>query len=133
MDNYSDILLSAIVGKIQTSRKHLNVVSSSSALKGPTQYIKLRRNTLDNYSRRITASQLQNISRKKQNYISLTAKLDAMSPLKVLTRGYSVATANDNTLIKSVKNVCPGDRIRLTVSDGEIGATVADIKEKQNG
>jgi exodeoxyribonuclease VII large subunit len=56
-----------------------------------------------------------------------------MSPLKVLTRGYSVATTEDQQLINSVTNVSAGDHILLSVSDGQIGATVTYIKEDSHG
>ena len=61
--------------------------------------------------------------------MELTAKLDAMSPLKVLTRGYSMAQDERGTVIKSAAQVASGDHITLTVTDGKIHATVTETKE----
>lgn len=53
----------------------------------------------------------------------LTSKLDAISPLKVLSRGYAIAEG-PNGILKSVDDTKSGDRIKLTLSDGDIDATV---------
>ena len=69
------------------------------------------------------------INRNNQRYIALTAKLDAMSPLKVLTRGYAMAETADGEVVRSVKQVKTGDSINVSFSDGSLRATVTDVKE----
>ena len=59
----------------------------------------------------------------------MTAKLDAMSPLKVLTRGYAMAENQQQQLIRSVKDVSRGEEIHIRLQDGALCATVSDIKE----
>ena len=49
-----------------------------------------------------------------------SAALDAMSPLKVLGRGYSIARNENGTLIASVKDAAPGERLELRLSDGSL-------------
>ena len=56
------------------------------------------------------------------------AKLDALSPLKVLSRGYAYATTGTGDVVRSVGQVSPGDDISLRVADGAITATVQDAK-----
>ena len=60
-----------------------------------------------------------------------TAKLDAMSPLKVLTRGYAMAQKKDGTVLRSISQVDIADEIAITVGDGQISAMVTNVKEKQ--
>ena len=60
------------------------------------------------------------LNREKQRLGRLAAALDAMSPLKVLARGYAVARKADGSVVSSVGAVKAGDRLRLRVSDGEI-------------
>ena len=131
LDSMSDAMVTAISRQLKSARKHLNVLSSSSALKGPTQYIKLKKNTLENFKSRLVAAQKQKLSRKRQNFISLTAKLDAMSPLKVLTRGYSVAENEEGQIIRSVSQIEKGSGVNVFVSDGVFSATVTDVKERK--
>ena len=75
------------------------------------------------------AAQNQCISRNNQRYIALTAKLDAMSPLKVLTRGYAMAQTPGGEVVRSVTQVQCGDLINISFSDGKLLATVTDVKE----
>ena len=79
---------------------------------------------------RLVSAQLQQNNVKNQKFISLTAKLDAMSPLKVLTRGYSMAQTERGEVIRSVSQVELGERIRISLSDGKISATVMEKKEE---
>ena len=66
----------------------------------------------------------------KQRYLSLTAKLDAMSPLKVLTRGYAIVQSENGALVKSVMQTKVNDRIAITLQDGAVHADVIRIEEK---
>ena len=59
------------------------------------------------------------------NAISYYAsKLEAISPLKVLARGYGIVEDDNNIPVKSCKNLEIGDRIRIKLRDGEIRATI---------
>jgi len=61
----------------------------------------------------------------------LAGKLDSLSPLNVLARGYSIAKhMKKGNIIKSIGDVNPGDRVRLEVSDGEICCTVDEVISK---
>ena len=77
----------------------------------------------------IVAAQNMQLSRKKQGFIAMTSKLDAMSPLKVLTRGYSMAQNDRGEVVRSVSQVELGERIGISFSDGKVYATVMDKKE----
>ena len=80
-------------------------------------------------SDRFTAAQMRLVDRKKQNFIALTAKLDAMSPLKVLSRGYSMAQKEDGAVVRSTRQLAVGDTVRISLSDGRVTASVTDVKE----
>lgn len=69
--------------------------------------------------------QLQN---KKNQIAQISAVLDALSPLKVLERGYSVVQDASKKALKSVKQVSKGDKLSLTVQDGQIDAVVDSVK-----
>ena len=131
LDSVCEAMRTAVMRQLKSARKHLDFLSSSNALKGPTQYIKLRRNSLDNLQGRLVFAQKQKLNRDRQHFVSLTAKLDAMSPLKVLTRGYAMAEGADGTLIRSVSQVEKGSAVEVLVSDGTFCATVTDVKERK--
>lgn len=133
IDSISATMAARLEQSIKNARKHLLALSASPTLQSPLQYISLRRNNLNFVRNKLTSTQLQLINKRKQRYISLTAALDAMSPLKVLTRGYSFLQDKDRKIIRSVKTISCGDVIRASVGDGTIHAEVIQVEENENG
>lgn len=129
LDSVQSAMVNLLTRRISASKKHLQLLASSRALQSPEQYINQKKALLAHMQTRLIASQQNCLSKKKQRYISLTAKLDAMSPLKVLTRGYSMAQKQDGTVIQKVNQVTPGETFNLRVQDGTILATVSETKE----
>lgn len=129
MDAASSAMVSALAGKLRHARQRLNTLSQSPALLSPTGYLEQRQKKLEHLTSRLIAAQIQQIQRKKQRYIGNTAKLDAMSPLKVLTRGYSIVAGEDGAILRSVYQTEPGREVRVTLSDGSLTAVVSEVKE----
>ena len=130
MDSAASAMAGALARQLRSARQRLNTLSVSPALSSPTGYLEQRHKNLDHLKSRLAAAQLQQVQRKKQRFIACTAKLDAMSPLKVLTRGYSIVNNNDGTILRSVSQTAPGKKIRVTLSDGRVDAVVSEIKEE---
>lgn len=66
------------------------------------------------------------LERRRHQLSAVSGRLDALSPLKVLERGYAVARDSDGRVLSRVAQLSPGLRFRLRVTDGEVGARVAD-------
>lgn len=130
LDGSAAAMATAMEKQLQVARRHLKILTESPALQSPQGYLEQRKKALQLLENHLISAQLQQVNRKKQRYIGLTAKLDAMSPLKVLTRGYAMAQTEDGRLIRSTQDVKENDRIVVSVSDGEILATVNDRKER---
>ena len=94
--------------------------------------IQQRQKNLELLTNRLAAAQNRNIGQTRQRYISLVSKLDAMSPLKVLMRGYAMAQTEMGTLVRSIEQVEPGEQIRISLSDGKLTATVVEKRSKSN-
>jgi len=129
LDAMSAAMAAALNRQLKAERQKLNVLSRSPSLQSPTGYLEQKGRGLELLKNRLVSAQQNNLSRKNQRYIACVSKLDAMSPLKVLTRGYSMAQTGDGTLIRSVKQVERGERIQVSLNDGKLLATVMDIKE----
>lgn len=130
LDAMSSAMASALSRQLKAARRHLNVLSQSPALRSPTGYIEQREKSLELLKNRLIAAQNQSITRKNQRYIAAVSKLDAMSPLKVLTRGYSMAQTEAGEVLRSVRQVELGERVSVLLSDGKLSATVMDKKEE---
>lgn len=130
LDAMSSAMASALSRQLKAARQHLDVLSRSPALRSPTGYIEQREKSLELLKNRLIAAQNQSITRKNQRYIAAVSKLDAMSPLKVLTRGYSMAQTEAGEVLRSIRQVELGERISVLLSDGKLSATVMDKKEE---
>ncbi len=117
-------MLASMRQRLTRSRQQLTGLSASPMLRNPMNYLQERRLRLDKLTgdfRRVGTRLLQ---ARRQGLIRLSASLDAMSPLKVLARGYSMTADADGRLISSVTEVSPGQSLTILVSDGRITAAV---------
>ncbi len=129
MDSALSAMASALSRQIKSARQSLDRLAGSPALASPTGYLEQKRQNLDFLTQKLLAAQTREIQEKKHRFIACTAKLDAMSPLKVLTRGYSIVHSDDGHILHSVHQTAPGREIQVTLSDGSIKATVLEGKE----
>ena len=129
LDSISASMGAALSRQVRGARQHLNVLAQSPALVSPTGYLEQKRQNLQLLKSRLVAAETHTQEQKKRRFVEMTAKLDAMSPLKVLTRGYAMAQTADGSVIRSVTQVDPGDPITVRLTDGGICATVTDRKE----
>lgn len=129
MDAAASAMASALAGRLRHARQRLAVLSQSPALISPTGYLEQRGKNLEHLKTRLIAAQTQQLQHKRQRFIAATSKLDAMSPLKVLSRGYSIVNADNGNILRSVYQTAPGGKIRVTLSDGSLSAVVAEVKE----
>jgi len=129
LDSMSTSIVTVLQRQLKAARQHLNILSASPALKSPTACFEQRRKVLEMIENRMLAAQNQTISRHRQRYLTSTAKLDAMSPLKVLTRGYAMVQTESGEVVNSVDQVTCNDLITVQVSDGTITAEVTETKE----
>ena len=129
LDSYANMMANLLSRQLKNARRQLNMLAQSPSLTSPDQYILQRRKTLELLKGRVFTAQTRVIHNHKQRFIAATAKLDAMSPLKVLTRGYAMAHNESGELIRSVKQTTVGENVYISVGDGTMAATVTDIKE----
>ena len=131
MDMLSSTLVTCLSRQIKEAKQHLDILSKSPSLQSPTNYLAQKEKDLAFMTKRLVAAQEQTIYRKNQRFVTNVSKLDAMSPLKVLSRGYSMAQTDAGTVLTSISQVELGERIRLQLRDGSISAVVMDKKESE--
>ncbi len=129
MDSALSAMASALSRQIKSARQNLDRLAGSPALVSPTGYLEQKRQNLEYLTQKLLAAQTREIQEKKHRFIACTAKLDAMSPLKVLTRGYSIVHSDDGHILHSVHQTAPGREIQVTLSDGSLTAAVLEGKE----
>lgn len=123
------MLLTLMNRRLKQERQRVSALSQLRSLKSPLNYINDRRLLLDYTHRRLAAASAELLHRDRQRFVRLTAKLDAMSPLKVLSRGYSMVLDESGTLVKSIHGIAVGDRLTVALSDGKAVTEVREVIE----
>lgn len=131
LDSMSSTMITVLSRQLHNARKHLNFLADSAPMKSPVGYLVNRRNALELLKNRMISLQDRSLSLKRQAFGSYTAKLDAMSPLKVLSRGYAIAHIQNGILLQSVHQIAQGDNVHVDLGDGCFEAQVTHIKEGQ--
>ena len=116
----------AVRKQLSRMRTKLDDIKSRRVLQNPMTYVDLKRSELDYVRDRLIAAADRVNAKKRNDFVRLAASLDAMSPLKVLGRGYSIATDKNGNLVRSVSSVSKDDKLRLCVSDGVIKCRVEE-------
>ena len=129
LDSMSAAMETALTRQLKTARRHLQMLSASPSLKSPVEYINQRKKSMQLLKARLISAQNSKLHRERQRFVTSMAKLDAMSPLKVLSRGYAMTHNDKGELVRSVSQIRVGDSLQIKVSDGSIHATVTDKGE----
>ena len=117
-------LAQAMGRKLEGARKDLDRAAKCRALQDPMNYVDDKRMELDRQRERLAAGLTAALGGTRQRFGGLAAKLDALSPLKVLGRGYAIPRKADGAVVRSVRDVSPGDGLTLRVADGEVSCQV---------
>ena len=120
---YQNRLRMSLVKKVEIMKLRYEKCMNSRVFKEPTRNINDNYLRIDNYIKRLENTIKIKQKEEKTKYIELISKLDALSPLKTLTRGYSIVET-DNKIIKSSKQLSTGDKIKLRFSDGQKNAEI---------
>lgn len=110
--------------KIEFGESRLKTLSGSSVLRSPEKYFDIKFTELDHLAERLGDKYDDIIKTNSSKLLSLVAKLDALSPLSVLSRGYSITNKGDKA-VSSVAEISSGDDLTLIFNDGK-----ADVKVK---
>ena len=110
--------------KMEFAKLRFEKCMKSSVYTNPLQKINENYMLIDKYTKLLENSMNLKIKEKKTYMVEWISRLDALSPLKTLTRGYVMATNEQGKIIKSVKEVNSEDKVSLRFTDGEKKAQI---------
>ena len=114
---------------VKLGRQRLGALAEKRVLQSPLGYLEDRRMLLDFLSTRLRSAQQSKLQASRQRFVRVTAALDAMSPLKVLSRGYSMVTSENGAIIREARSVSEGQTIHIELCSGSLRAAVTQIQE----
>lgn len=130
LQNVTARMTQTVLSNIQNKRQQLRSLSEKKIMRSPYEYLSERRMLLAMLQQRLEGSQAGLIQKKKQNFASLAASLDAMSPLKVLGRGYAMALKGED-VVQSASALQIGDKLKLQLRDGVASCCVESVEIKE--
>ncbi len=117
----------AIDRGLSQRRTALTELASRRVMQSPTGFIDQRRLELDSIRLRLDAAATGRLHRERQEFARLAAKLDALSPLKVLGRGYSIALDAEGRAVREAWQLKAGDKLDLRLSRGGAKCLVESV------
>ncbi len=123
-------LKASLSGRVVRARKELDSLMSRRVMRSPSVILDDKNMRLATITEKLEGTYGKIVADKRSQFLQKISQLEALSPLAVLSRGYSVAFDEKGALVKSVSDVKSGEKITLRVSDGRINAEVCGaVKE----
>ena len=116
--------------RISALTDRLNRLRSSPVMRSPEGAIQQRELLLELLRQRLEHAGTRRFQQEEQRLARLAGRLDALSPLKVLARGYALASREDGTVIRAAGELTPGEPIRLRLGQGSARCTVDTIEKE---
>ncbi|MFC5651554.1 exodeoxyribonuclease VII large subunit [Paenibacillus solisilvae] len=129
LDRLKDRLEQRTLRKTERSREKLMRLNASLAGMHPGEKVAFAARRLQGTTQRLESSMATGMKERRMQLTGVIRQLDALSPLKVMSRGYSlVYDEKQERLIKSIHDVQPGDSIKVKLSDGQLDCQVWEMK-----
>lgn len=129
LETYAIRSRQAMEKTLRTLAQRLDALRNKRVLREPSAILDTRRMDLDRMRDRLLAAQERQLSAKRQRFVALGASLDAMSPLRVLSRGYTVSSDRSGKPIKSVFELSEGSFLSVRFVDGHADCRVEQLRE----
>lgn len=126
VSSLQNALNNAIENDIKEKQYNLEQLTKSSVLKNPEKIIENCELYLDTLTTRINMNFKNIFTKYSSDFSAICSKLDSLSPLKVLARGYSIVKKDENIIVNS-KDLSIGDSILIQFSDGNAKAKITEV------
>ena len=124
LEKYNNRLKKSLITKIETMKLRYEKCMASRVFKEPLQKINERYILIDMKVKKMQNLINSKVKDDKTKMVEVIAKLDTLSPLKTLARGYSLTTGIDGKIIKSVNNIKKDDELVIRFKDGKTNVKV---------
>ena len=126
--SYQFTITHLVRAHIRSYREQLQRLVASKSLQTPQTRVAIETMRLDRYAEQLSAAMKRKTEEEKHRLSKLSGQLHTLSPLQVLSRGYAIAQDKNQQSIKTIAQVCAGEQVTVTLSDGVLGCTVDEVK-----
>ena len=117
--------------RVALLRERMQALSEKRVLRDPMAFVDDKRELLDHVQKELCAAAQQRVSQRRERFVALAATLDAISPLKVLGRGYSMVRTQSGALLKKTGDVRVGDKVNVQLERGALVCAVEQVIEEE--
>ncbi len=127
-------LSTSLIHRLRREYDNLLRLKNARSLQRPLEIVNQRRQQLDRLEQRIIQSNRIIMERARACLGLAAGRLNALSPLTVLGRGYALVQKEDGSLLRTIKDLNGGDQLQVTIADGKFGVTCHEpLKTHQKG
>ena len=130
LDGADSRMARGVTRQLKASQERLDSLAQKRVLTDPTALIADKGMQLDHLQHRLAAAMRAVTDRESGQFAALASALDALSPLRVLGRGYALAQTESGKVLRSAAQTAPGERIRVRLARGQLVCDVAETKEE---
>ncbi len=116
-----------LTGKIQKEKQFLIGLKKSPSLRHPLDRVNQKKLDLETLNKGLSNGIKRKVDNENNRLSVIYGKLDALSPLKVLSRGYGITKNASGEIIRSISRVQPGDRLEILLNDGAVRCAAEEI------
>lgn len=132
VDHLRHRLLNGLTRRLDQARSRFDGLTSRPAFARPLDALLDRSALVDDVADQLQRALRTTISERKNRLATLSAKLDALSPFRVLHRGYSVTLQSDGSVLKSIRDIAPGDELHTRLIDGTVISRAESIDAERS-
>ena len=131
INQYQERLRLSLKRKLENMKLRLEKCLSSRALKEPLRPIEDKYVRVDNIVKRLETQIKTKQKEEEKRYVELVSKLDALSPLKTLARGYTIIE-KEGKIANKAEQLKIGDKVQIRLEDGTAQSEIIDVKMNKN-
>lgn len=129
LDSFRSRMAQGTLNGLERQERRLKALAEKRVLTDPLAFVQDKRLQLDYVQQKLLTAANAQWQEEQRRFAALAAKLDALSPLKVLGRGYAMARTEDGAVLRTAAQVQSGDTIHLRLAQGGLRCTVTEKEE----
>jgi exodeoxyribonuclease VII large subunit len=131
IEKFNARLLQALTGKLRLSKEKLVRIANSYAMRQPFDRLNRWQQRLDEFAQRLNLNITHALNTEREKLSGIAGKLESLSPLNVLKRGYTITTRlEDNKSLRCIIDLSKGDKIKTNLSTGSIVSEILSIERR---
>ena len=129
IEKFKARLLQSLAGKLRLSKEKLARIANSYAMRQPFDRLNRWQQKLDEFAQRLNLNITHALYTEREKLSGIAGKLESLSPLNVLKRGYTITTRlEDNKSLRDIRNLRKGGKLKTNLSKGSIISEILSIE-----